>query len=71
MKATTFVAIALITGITLSAPSHASAQDTRAMDQAPDNWFPWKDPKNPNVIVLNAEDKDAITTGACTSWGSE
>ena len=47
------------------APLSVFAQE-KAQNEMPAEWAPWKDPNNPNVIVLS-EDKDAFYTRRDTS----
>ena len=36
----------------------AIAQSEKAGDEIPDEWMPWKDPENPNVLVLEPGSRD-------------
>ncbi|MGI9470326.1 MAG: hypothetical protein ACR2NZ_02260, partial [Rubripirellula sp.] len=36
----------------------AKAQSETGSDEIPDEWMPWKDPENPNVLVLEPGSRD-------------
>lgn len=46
------IPLVFLAGIAL----HANVKDASAEDGIPQKWAPWKDPKNPDVIILDKDD---------------
>lgn len=56
MKTPTLLTFLAVLALGLCMGPSAFAQDAKAEDGFPSEWMPWKDPNNPNVIVLDKDD---------------